>query len=128
MPGFQITKKEDIEPFAEYFDRKVTIEKPVNVPDGQGGVTPGWQNIFPGTIWAHMEPWKGKEIFFAQQLYTEKYERVLIRYRKVTNIAPGMRLRYKSETYRILFIGVPAEARKIIELLCEELQTKGSVA
>lgn len=126
--GFQITKKEDIEPFAEYFDRKITIEKPVDVKDGQGGTTRTWQNVFPGTIWAHMEPWKGREMFTGQQVYPNLFEYVLIRYRKTVNITPIMRMRYKSRTFNIRMAGVPAEARKVIEMLVEELQESGTVA
>jgi hypothetical protein len=37
-------------------------------------------------------------------------------------------MRYKSKIYNIRWVGVPAEARKVIELLVEELQAKGSVA
>ena len=128
MPSFQITRKEDIEPFAEYFDRKVFIERPVTTLDGQGGATVSWQNVFLGTIWAHMEPWKGKEIFANQQMYPNSWQRVLIRYRKTVNITAIMRLRYKSREFNIRWVGVPAEARKVIELLCEELQAKGTVA
>jgi SPP1 family predicted phage head-tail adaptor len=128
MGGFQVTTKDDIEPKAEYFDRKVTIEQPTNTSDGQGGLVPGWSNVFAGTVWVHMEPWKGREIFFAQQVYPNAYSRVLLRYRKTVNITPAMRIRYKSKTYNIRWVGVPAEARKVIELLVEELQAKGSVA
>ena len=66
--------------------------------------------------------------FFAQQVYPNAYLRVLIRYRKTVNITSVMRLRYKSRSFSILWVGVPAEARKVIELLCEELQAKGTVA
>jgi SPP1 family predicted phage head-tail adaptor len=130
MGGFQVTTKDDIEPKAEYFDRKVTIEQPTNTPNvpADGGVTPGWTNIFPGTVWVHMEPWKGREIFFAQQVYPNAYSRVVLRYRKTVNITPTQRMRYKSKIYNIRWVGVPAEARKVIELLVEELQAKGSVA
>ena len=39
MAGFQVTTKDDIAPYAEYFDRRITIQYQVPVSDGQGGQT-----------------------------------------------------------------------------------------
>lgn len=127
MAGFQVTAKDDISLYAEYFDRRVTIEQFVASSDGQGGQTTGSWIPFLST-WAHLEPWKGSEAWLAQQVYPVSYERVLIRYRKTVNISSAMRLHYKSRIFNIRWVGVPTESRKVIELLCEELQAKGSVA
>lgn len=126
MPGFQVTTKDDIEPFAEYFDRKVTIEYPVDTPDSQGGFTRTWATL--KTSWAHMEPWKGKLPFQYQQQYPVLWERVLLRYRKALNINATMRVHYKSRILYIQWVGVPAEARKVIEILAEEKLAEGTVA
>ena len=129
MAGFAVTRKEDIEPFAEYFDRRISIQAPgTAVPDGQGGNTTPYAPIANSPKWAHMEPWKGRVMFEGQQPFAHAYERVLIRYKKTVNINTTMRVVYKSRTYLIRWVGVPGEARKVIELLCEEEQAQGSVA
>jgi SPP1 family predicted phage head-tail adaptor len=128
MPGFQITRKDDIEPFAEYFDRRITIQAPARVSDGSGGSTITWAAITGSPKWAHMEPWKGRPTWEAQEIFPHSFVRVLLRYKKTININDTMRLVYKSKTYLIRWVGIPGEARKIIEILCEELQAKGSVA
>lgn len=128
MPGFQITTKNTIEPKAEYFDRRIAILGPNTTIDGQGGNTTTYSTIANSPKWAHMEPWKGRVVFEGQQPFAHAYERLVLRYKKTVNINTTMRVAYKSRTYVIRWVGVPAEARKVIELLCEELQAQGSVA
>lgn len=130
MAGFTITRKEDIEPFAEYFDRRISIQALSNTSDNQGGKTAPatWANIANSPKWAHMEPWKGRVVFEGQQPFAHSYQRILIRYKKTINIAVGMRVVYKSRIFTIRWVDVPAQARKVIEIIGEELQAKGSVA
>ncbi len=132
MAGFQITRKDDVEPFAEYFDRRITIQAPgTAVPDGQGGNTTPYVAIANSPRWAHMEPMvlsRGAQRFEGQQLFGHGLVRMLIRYKKTVNINDTMRVVYKSKILLIRWVGVPGEARKVIELFCEELQAEGSVA
>jgi head-tail adaptor len=130
MPNFQITRKEDIEPFAEYFDRKIVIQAPNDTSDGQGGKTApqGWTAIVNGPKWAHMEPWKGRALFEGGQPFAHSYERFLIRYKKTINFAVGMRIVYKTRIFLIRWTDVPAQARKVTEIIGEELQAEGDVA
>jgi SPP1 family predicted phage head-tail adaptor len=130
MPGFQIARKDDIEPFAEYFDRRIVIQAEANTSDSQGGKTAPttWTNIANSPKWAHMEPWKGRVVFEGQQPFAHSYQRILVRYKKTVNVAVGMRVVYKSRIFLIRFADVPVQARKVIEIVGEELQAKGSVA
>lgn len=129
--GFSFSKKDDVVASAEIFDRRVTIQQPADVPDSQGtGTVRTWTNIKPGnaTFWAHMEPWKGKQWWEADEDFAHSYERIVLRYRKTLNINSTMRIVYKSRIYTIRWVGVPNEARRVIDILGDELQAKGSVA
>ena len=128
MPSFQITRKEDIAPFAEYFDRRITIQAPNNTPDGQGGFTAGWAAIANSPKWAHMEPWKGRVLFESGEPFAHSYERILIRYKKAININVTMRVVYKTRIFLIRWVDVPGQARKVTEIIGEEIQAEGDVA
>ena len=118
MPGFQITTKDDIAPYAEYFDRRITIQYQVPVADGQGGqtapATSDWQTL--ANTWAHLEPWKGKVAFEAEQFFGHAFLRVLIRYRPSLNVNQNMRFLYRSKTYLIRWVGVPVEGGAVASL------------
>ena len=129
MAGFQVTTKDDIAPYAEYFDRRITIQYQVPVSDGQGGqtapATTDWQTL--AITWAHLEPWKGRTAFEAEQFFGHSFLRALIRYRPSLNVNQNMRFLYRSKIYLIRWVGVPVEASKVVEMLAEELQPVGSV-
>lgn len=130
MSGFTINLKESIEARAEYFDRRITIQKLSNTTDSQGGKTAPatWAAITGSPKWAHFELWKGNVKFEADQPFAHSYQRCLIRYKKTVNVTAGMRVLYKSQIHTIRWVGVPNQARKVIELMLEELQAEGSVA
>src|SRR6266487_2497306 len=107
------------------FNRRITIQSPVDVADGEGGSTRTWSTVV--STWAHIEPWKGAEKWLVGQVYSNMWVKMLIRYRPSTNITPVMRITYGNRIYRIRAVNVPAEAQTTIELLCEELQTYGSL-
>ncbi len=107
------------------FNRRITIQAPVDVADGEGGSTRTWTTVV--STWAHIEPWKGAEKWLVGQVYSNMWVKMLIRYRPSTNITPVMRITYGNRIYRIRAVNVPAEAQTTIELLCEELQTYGSL-
>lgn len=107
------------------FNRRITIQQQViNAPDGMGGSTAAWTTAC--TTWAHIEAWKGSESFTAQQIYPSMLTKMLIRYRPSQNISAAMRVLYGSRIYNIRSVSVPAEAQTTIQLVCEELQAKGS--
>jgi SPP1 family predicted phage head-tail adaptor len=107
------------------FNRRITIQRPDDsATDSQGGATRAWVDVV--STWAHIEPWKGSEIFIAQQVYPNKIVRMLIRYRPSMNIDASMRIVYGSQLYNIRSVTVPAEARTTIEIVAEELQARGS--
>lgn len=106
------------------FNRRITIQQQIDHPDGMGGSVPTWEKVC--STWAHIEAWKGTESFTAQQIYPSMLTKMLIRYRPSQNITAAMRVLYASRIYNIRSVSVPAEAQTTIQLVCEELQAKGS--
>ena len=111
---------------AGVYNRRITIrERGSAVSDGQGGFTQPWQDVV--STWAYIEPLRGSESFTAQQIYPSMNVRMLIRYRPNTNISNAMQVLYGSHVFNIRSVTVIASARTVIELICEELQAKGSL-
>jgi|SRR5579885_1196508 len=108
------------------FNRRITIQQPVDVSDGQGGSTRTWSTVF--STWAYIEDWKGWERWNAQQVYPNMIVRVLIRYRPSQTVTDSMRMLYNSKVYNIRAAYDKGAARRTIEMLCEALQDTGSIA
>jgi SPP1 family predicted phage head-tail adaptor len=106
-------------------NRRVTIQQPSDVDDGQGGTTRTWATVV--TTWGHISAYRGMEAFQGQQVYPSKWVKIRIRYRPGVNITNTMRAMYKSQVYNIRSVTVPEEAQTMIELLAEELQARGSI-
>lgn len=107
------------------FNKRISLQAPVDSPDGEGGFTRTWATVV--NTCAHIEPWKGAERWMVGQKYSNMWVRMLLRYRPSLNITPVMRATYGRRTYEIRSVNVPAEAQTTIVLLCEELQTYGSL-
>lgn len=110
------------------FNKRIVIEQPSDLSDGQGGTTRSWVLVL--STWAHIEPWnlyRGGELFVAGQVYPVQWVKVLLRYRPSLNITTIMRMRYGSRLYNIRAVQVPAEAQTTIELVGEQLQASGTL-
>lgn len=70
---------------------RVTLQKPVRLPDGGGGFTEGWQDLeIAPEVYASIVPLSGHEQLRFHQLETTVTHRITIRYR--TDVTPGMRI------------------------------------
>jgi len=110
------------------YNKRIVIEQPDDTPDGQGGVTRAWVTVV--STWAHITPWmpyRGGELFVADQVYPVQWLKVSLRYRPSTNITTTMRMRYGTKRYNIRAASVPEEAQTAIELVCEQLQASGTL-
>lgn len=96
---------------------RITIQDKVTVPDGYGGMTSTWQDV--ATVWASVEPLKGKELYEAHQMKAELTHRVRIRY--VEGIKPQMRIVFRGRELAIEAIIDPEERHESLELLCSEV-------
>jgi SPP1 family predicted phage head-tail adaptor len=71
------------------------------------------------TVWASIEPLRGKEVILAQQNQSEQTHRVTIRYRAGVNTS--MRFKFGSRIMRIISVANVEERNKWLELQCVEM-------
>ena len=96
---------------------RVTLQRKGRTSDGMGGFVEGWTDV--ATVYARVEPLKGRERYAAQQVHPELSHRVTIRYRNDVT-ANDMRVRYGS---RYLYIRAAINedgANRYLRLECVE--------
>ena len=57
---------------------RIILKSPVQTPDGKGGVTESWETF--ATVWASIEPLKGREFYEAQAINSEITGKMVMRY------------------------------------------------
>jgi len=96
---------------------RVIMQKQLTEIDSFGSEINTWQDI--ATVWASVEPLKGREFFAAQKENAETTVRICVRYR--TGISPAMRIKFDDKIYEIIAI-IDVEERHIeLQLMCQEL-------
>ncbi len=99
-----------------FLNRRVDIERPVQVSDGGGGFTETWQ-IF-ATVWAGFEVLRGSESFSDLRVQGTSNHRITVRYTK--GVEPKMRVVFNHRIFNIRAVINIDEANEILELMCEE--------
>ena len=97
-------------------DKRMTIQNPVRVSDGQGGFTETWPD--GATVWAWVEPMKGYERFQAMQMQTPVTHKIMVRYR--ADITTASRLRLGDRVLWVREILNPGEARQFLNIKAQE--------
>lgn len=105
-------------------NRRITIERPIDTPDGGGGFTREWAPYF--ATWANIVGNPGSEPYFAEQVYPHAQYTVTIRYRRSQPVTDTMRVHYGTHILNIRSVVDKLEQHVDIELHCEELQAVGS--
>ena len=96
---------------------KITIQKSISTIDSFGSEVNAWSDVC--TVWASIEPIKGREFFAAQKENAETTVRICIRYR--TGISADMQILYGNKVFEINAI-IDVEERHIeLQLMCKEL-------
>ena len=95
---------------------RLTLETPVRVDDGGGGVTLTWSAV--ATLWASIQPGSGNEVFAGDRLTGRITHEIRIRYRP--GVTPDMRFRDNSRVFHILAAVELDERRRWLRCLCEE--------
>ena len=96
---------------------RIEIQSPIPGQDSYGGYDETtWTYV--ATVWAAIEPLKGKEYWDAQQVNAESDIRVRIRYRP--GISPENRILAGSRVLNIQSVIQPLEGGREIQLLCRE--------
>ena len=94
---------------------RVTIEQPV-VDTAWGGATT-WEEF--ATVWAAVEPLRGRELFAAQQVQSETTAKVTIRY--VAGVTAKMRILHGSRIFELTAPPIdPEERHRELQLMVKE--------
>ena len=98
-------------------NKRVTLQSATLARDGHGQAIETWSNV--ATVWAAIEPIRGREYFAAQQVSAETTHRVTIRHR--SGVSPQWRVVFGSRTFRIESVINPLEKNERLELMCVEV-------
>lgn len=101
---------------------RIDIECRVQARDSMGGTSAEWQPVAKG-VFARFDPWKGRELFVAQQIRPEVEIRIRIRYRP--GVEASQRIRYRGVIYGILYIINPEEKNEELVLMCSQGLNEG---
>ena len=107
------------------FDKPITIQYPEDVIGTGGKTTRNWRDLCK--TWASIVPGAGSEKFIGGQVYPVGITTFTIRYRPSMNINSTMQVAFGTRRYNIRRVIVPNESQIVISLVCEELQTQGSL-
>ncbi len=105
-------------------NRRVTIERPIDTPDGGGGFIRDWEPYF--ATWANVVGSGGTEPYFAEQVYPHAQYTVTIRFRRSQPVTDVMRVHYGTHVLNIRSVVDTKEQHVELVLHCEELQAEGS--
>lgn len=98
-------------------DKRVAIEQrvvgsPQKLPSGAPNDT--WVNVT--TVWARIEPLRGKEFLEAQAIQSSVTTRIRVRNR--SGVTAGMRVTRGADVYNIEYVMPPRSADGDLELMC----------
>ncbi len=96
---------------------RVTIQKEQGTTrNSKGELVPNWVDIV--TVWAAVEPLKGREYFDAEQVQAEVTTRIRMRYH--AGVTPEMRIIYGTKEFDILSAINIEEKDRELHLMCKE--------
>lgn len=102
---------------AARFRHRVTIQQKGKVQDEYGQEREDWMDV--ATVWAAVEPLRGREYFEAHQVQAEVTTRIRIRYRP--GVRPDMRVVYNGRIFNIQSVIDPEERHRELQLMCREV-------
>jgi len=96
---------------------RVTVQEEQGITRNQKGeLVPDWVDIT--TVWAAVEPLKGREYFDAEQVQAEVTTRIRMRYH--AGVTPEMRIIYGTKEFDILSAINIEEKDRELHLMCKE--------
>lgn len=101
-------------------DKRVTILRPAGPEDVDEYGEPLDDPVPVATVWAAIEPLRGREYFAAMAEHADVTTRIRIRYRE--GVDRTMTVRYKDTDFEILHILHPEFSKKELQLMCKERQ------
>lgn len=94
-----------------------TIQEQQRVQIPGGGYETQWVDVV--TVWAALEPLRGREQIEAQQLQAKVTHRIRIRYRR--NVKPAHRMTVGSRVFNFVSVFDKGERCRELEILAEEV-------
>ena len=95
---------------------KITIQDYTESQNGYGAVTKTWSDY--ATLWASIEPIRGREFWESQQINAEVTAKITIRY--LADINPKMRVKYGNRIFEIISVINPEERNVELQLMVKE--------
>jgi SPP1 family predicted phage head-tail adaptor len=96
---------------------KVTIQDYTESQDSYGTVTKTWADY--ATVWASIEPVKGREFWESQQINAEVTAKVILRY--LEGVTPKMRVKHGSRIFQVISVINPEERNRELQLMVKEV-------
>lgn len=100
---------------------RITLQQKQLTKDQEGIATENWVDV--ATVWAAVEPLKGREYFQAAAVNAENTVRFRIRYRQ--GITSAMRVVYNGRVFNINSVIDVDERHREIQLMCQEVVAGG---
>lgn len=97
--------------------KRVAIQSKQTVRDAAGGASHTW--VTDTTVWAHIAPASGKELYAGEQVKAEVTHKITIRY--YSALTTTKRLLYGTRVFDINFIKNIDERDCYQEMLCKEV-------
>lgn len=95
-------------------DQRVTLQSAQRVRDGAGASADSWADVV--TVWARVQPLRGREYFAADQMQEAVDYRVTLRWRP--GIERTMRVLWRDEALDIVSVIDVEAKRETLELMC----------
>lgn len=96
---------------------RIEIQEPTETRSASGQATVTWSTI--ATVWASVEPLRGREFFASKQIQAQVDTRIRIRY--ISGLTPKMRILWGTRVYLIDSIINPEERNIELQLMVREI-------
>lgn len=96
------------------FSQRVTLQQASRVKDAAGATSDAWADV--ATLWARVEPLRGKEYFAGDQMQEAVDYRVTIRHR--SGVDRTMRVMWRGNPLDVVSVIDVNASRKTLELMC----------
>jgi len=96
---------------------RITIKRPIQTPDGMGGITTTWGTVC--VCWAAIEPLRGKEFYDSQMENSEVTGKIVMRY--LARINSTMKVFFGEREFEIIAPINVEEKNRELQLMVKEL-------
>lgn len=97
---------------------RITIQKKSATRDSYGAETISWTTYL--TVWAAIEPLRGREYMEARQVQADVDTRIRMRAQSVYTIKPGMQVLFGARIFDIISVIEVEERNREVQLMCRE--------